>query len=111
VLRATLRRALTTALAGRPTRPALVAAGILPRLAERENASAVICARAHALDTALARCDARRALRAKIGRAAADVLPLHLAWAGEAGQGERVRLAMCPGIRDKRRFFESLARA
>ena len=53
----------------------------------------------------------RRALRDKIGRAAADVLPAHVAWSGDAGSCERVRLALCPGIRAKRRFFEDLAHA
>lgn len=109
LLRATLQRSLAAALAHRPTRPALVAAGILPISALRKDASAVICARAHDLDTALARCDARRALRSKIGRCAADVLPLHMAWAGEAGRAERVRLAMCPGVKGRQLFFESLS--
>ncbi|RSH78234.1 uncharacterized protein EHS24_002698 [Apiotrichum porosum] len=107
ISRVTLRRSLSTALAARPSRLALVAKGILPPSAGRAEAS--ICARAFALDRQRARDEARRALRASgVGsRNVPDRLESSPGW-HDAGRAERVVLALCPGIRQKRRFFENL---
>ncbi|KAL1407240.1 hypothetical protein Q8F55_006657 [Vanrija albida] len=100
------RRKLTAALHMRPDPSRLVAAGILPPAAP--TAAAMIRARAHALEGARKRDTIRRALRGfGVGsRRFEDVAPTGV-W---KDRGERVLLALCPGIKEKQRFFEALAR-
>lgn len=102
--RRSLRRHLSLALYLRPSRPALVRAGILP--AVPRGASSSISAGAHALERARARDAARQALRTVGQRSFVDAIRL-----GMWKDSQRVLLALCPSIRERQRFFEGLATA
>ncbi|CAK9786195.1 hypothetical protein CC85DRAFT_283700 [Cutaneotrichosporon oleaginosum] len=102
--RRSLHRHLSLALYLRPSRSALVRAGILHALPR--GTSATISARAHALERARARDAARQALRAMGQRTFVEALKLGI-WKDT----QRVLLALCPSIRERQRFFEGLARA
>jgi hypothetical protein len=102
--RRSLRRHLSLALCLRPSRPALVRAGILP--AVPRGAAPSISARAHALERARARDAARQALRSVGKKSFVETLGRGI-WK----DSQRVLLALCPSIRERQRFFEGLAGA
>ncbi|BEI80082.1 hypothetical protein CcaverHIS002_0106110 [Cutaneotrichosporon cavernicola] len=101
--RRSLRRHLSHALCMRPSRPALVRAGILPGVPR--GASSNISARAYNLERARARDAARQALRAGGLKSFVEKVGLGI-WK----DSQRVLLALCPSIRERQRFFEGLAR-
>ncbi|GMK54675.1 hypothetical protein CspeluHIS016_0112610 [Cutaneotrichosporon spelunceum] len=102
--RNSLRRHLSLALCMRPSRPALVRAGILP--AVPRGVSPSISAGAHALERARTRDAARQALRAGGLKTFVETMRRGI-WK----DSQRVLLSICPSIRERQRFFEGLARA
>ncbi len=106
-----LRRHLSTSLSplNRPNPSVLYSLRILP--SPSIVRSPFISAKAHELEKQQARDTVRRALM--IGLVGQRTLGQAMEDGGGrvwGDEGERVRWAICPGIREKRRFFEGLAK-
>jgi len=108
-----LRRTLSQLLApsARPDPSMLYALRILPSPSLLTSPS--ISARGWELERHRSRDQVTRALKdGQVGqRSLGEVISGHgNRWGDEGVKGERVRWALCPGIRDKKRFFENLSR-